>query len=311
MERAGGRHYLPLAWPARPTGSAVEARLAGLGAAFRDAFARINVAREALVRIAPLPLSLSTITFTGRLSVDSLPVEDMRLAAELLAALDDDPGFEVDCDVLKRDAKRARTGDGRPAGKRFRYQLPLKRLGKSVKLFHNGSVHSTGCTSPLEFLDMAQRLTDFIEATGGPAGAHLLDFDIQLINTLFLVTCPRTGRPLTVSPGALLRHLNRGQSARADFDTERHPSVKIPVLEAGAKVATVCVFQTGSVSIMGAKHPSHLATAFETVCAALEECAPEVCAPDQRSGVRTTTAKQGLVLEEGYPLNLATCCLGP
>lgn len=300
--------------PTPPAGDAVEAKLAGLGLAFRRAFARINRVRERLTRIAPLPLSLSTITMTGRLSVASLPVEDMRLAAELTEALGDgDDEFEVDCDVVKRAAKRVRAPDARPPGKRFRYQLPLKRLGKSVKLFHNGSVHSTGCTSPLEFLDMAAQLTEFIEGAGGPPGARLLDFDIQLINTLFLVTCPRSGRPLTVSPGALLRHLNRGGAARADFDTERHPSVKIPVLDGatGAKVATVCVFQTGSVSIMGAKHPDHLATAFETVCVALEECAPEVCAPDPRASARTTTAKQALVLEDGYPLNLAACCCVP
>lgn len=296
--------------------AAVETKLMSMSRAFREAFGAINAMRERLVRIAPLPLSLSTITFTGKLSVGTLPVEAMRLAAEVEAALLDDDdeadevAFRVDCDVLKGAAKRARSGAAAAGpGKRFRYQLPLKRLGKSVKLFHNGSVHSTGCTSPLEFLEMASELTAFIEATGGPAGATLVDFDIQLINTLFLVTCPITGRPLTVSPGALLCQLNRGQSsARADFDTERHPSVKIPVMHGGSKVATVCVFQTGSVSIMGAKHPSHVAMAFETVCAALEACAPEVCAPDSRTTVRTTTAKQGLVLEEGYPFNLAACC---
>lgn len=293
----------------------MEAKLAQLGRAFRAAFARINAARERLRRIAPLPLSLSTITFTGRLNVASLPVESMRLAAEVLDAFDDDEReFRVDCDVLKREAKRAARGASKPpAAKRFRYQLPLKRGGKSLKLFHNGSVHCTGCTSPLEFLDMAQALTEFIETTGGPAGTVLLDFDIQLINTLFLLTCPRTGLPLTVSPGALLAHLNGGArgEAVADFDTERHPSVKIPVLLDGRKVATVCVFQTGSVSVMGAKHPDHVAHAFELVCAALDECAGEVCAPDARAPMRTTTAKRGLDLDAGYPFNLAACCAVP
>lgn len=303
--------------------SRVEAKLTAMGTAFLQAFGRMNRTREGLVHVAPLPLSLSTITFTGRLSRSSLPVEDMRMTAELEAALadededdagDDCGGFTVDCDVLKRSKRARRGGEDAAAGegrRRFRYQLPLKRAGKSVKLFHNGSVHATGCTSPLEFVDIGDRLTDFVAHTGGPPDVHLVDFDIQLINTLFLVTCPATGRPVTIAPGALQRHLNNGD-VRADFDTERHPSVKIPVHDpAGRKVATVCVFQTGSVSIMGARHPSHMAAAFDIVCAALEECAPWVCATDTATAVRTTTAKQGLALQEGYPFNLFACCCVP
>lgn len=285
------------------------AKLEAMGESFRRAFSRVNVAAERATRIAPLPLSLSTITFTGTLNVATLPVEDMRMTAELEAALcDDEAEFRVDCDLEKRH-KRPRTA--RPPGKRFRYQLPLTRRGKSLKLFHNGSVHATGCTSPLEFLEMASELEAFVESVGGPAGVSLVDFDIQLINTLFVVTDPLSGTPLTISPGALARHLNGGDAPRADFDTERHPSVKIPIHVPGAdkKVATVCVFQTGSVSIMGAKSPDHVALAFETVCAALDECAAEVCTADPRASVRTTTAKHPLVLCDGYPFNLHACCV--
>lgn len=252
-------------------------------------------------------MSLSTITFTGTLDAASLPVDEMRLAAELAAELDPEgQAFQVDCDLLKRQAKRARGGvtEGAVANKRFRYQLPLKRNGKSVKLFHNGSVHATGCTSPLEFLDMIEALQGFVRDTAGVEVA-LVDFDIQLINTLFLVTCPRSGRPMTIAPGAVLRHLGTMQ---ADFDTERHPSVKIPIMQDGAKVATVCMFQTGSVSIMGAKRPSHVALAFHTVCTALDAAAGAVCAPDATHTMRTTTAKQALHLVEGYPFNLLSCC---
>lgn len=284
--------------------SAVEGRLRAFGAEFLDAFGAMNRVRERLQRIGTLPASLSTITFTGTLDTKSLPVEEMRLAAELAAELDPDTlEFEVDCDVLKRQTKRARGEHAASTNKRFRYQLPLKRLGKSVKVFHNGSVHATGCASPLEFLDMIQALCAFVRATAA-LDVALVDFDIQLINTLFLVVCPATGRPLTVAPGALLRHLRM----HADFDTERHPSVKIPIMSGDAKVATVCVFQTGSVSIMGAKRPSHVALAYRTVCEALDACAPAVCAPDAASTMRTTTAKQPLVLVDGYPFNLHCCC---
>lgn len=306
----------------------VQEALAGFGRGFLSCFERINRATAALRHIACLPMSLSTITFTGTLSRPKLPVDEMRLAAELAEGLDDPLDFTVDCDAAKYAAKhrqrKRKRGGGAPAAadaataaadadesaavsKRFRYQLPLKRNGKSVKLFHNGSVHATGCTSPLEFLEMMDALRGFISAAGGEqTDAWLVDFDIQLINTLFLVTDPATGRPLTIAPGALLRRL--GSETRADFDTERHPSVKIPLLVDGAKAATVCVFQTGSVSIMGAKRPEHVAAAYEMVCAALDACAPEVCTADRAARVRTTTAKQPLVLVEGYPFNLHACC---
>lgn len=260
-------------------------------------------------RIRPLPMSLSTITFTGTLSSSSLPVDNMRLATELALEMDDPMEFSVDCDMSK-PAKRQKTGGPQAppaatAGKRFRYQLPLKRNGKSLKLFHNGSVHATGCTSPLEFLDMMDALCVFMK-DAGEVDAWLTDFDIQLINTLFVVTDPLTGRPMTIAPGSFLRHL--GTDTRADFDTERHPSVKIPLRIDDVKVATVCVFQTGSVSIMGAKRPSHLAAAFDMVCTALDACAAEVCAPDPKCTIRTTTAKHALTLVEGYPFNLFSCC---
>lgn len=282
-----------------------------MDAEFLECFREINDVTGRLKHVGTMPLSLSTITFTGTLS-RHLPVEDMRLAAEIADELHSPEeraaGFRVDCDLLKKRQKAsAHAGD---ANKRFRYQLPLKRNGKSVKVFHNGSVHVTGCTCPLEFLEMMDALVDFVRDTAGEAyaGVELTGFDIQLINTLFLVIDPATKRPMHIPPGRLARHASfrlRG----VDFDTERHPSVKIPVHEDGRKVATVCVFQTGSVSIMGARSPRHVAKAFEVVCGALDSCAPDVCGPDPAVTMRTTTARNPLVLEHGYPFNLYACCL--
>ena len=282
----------------------VLASLARFNAGFLDCFRRINAVP--LRHIATLPMSLSTITFTGTLSQQGVPVDQMRLSVELAEEMGEAYEFTLDCDEAKAAAAAAAAPKRKRDGsKRFRYQLPLKRNGKSLKLFHNGSVHATGCTSPLEFLDMMDALQRFIAETSD-AQVWLVDFDIQLINTLFLVVDPLSGRPLTIAPGALLKHLSAQQ--RADFDTERHPSVKIPLLLDDAKAATVCVFQTGSISIMGAKRPEHVAAAYEMVCAALDECAPSVCAPDPAVAMRTTTAKQTLNLVDGYPFNLHACC---
>ncbi len=281
-------------WKPAPRADRVSATLARMDAEFLAAFGKVNDVRARLKNIGVTPLSLSTITFTGALS-QALSIEDMRLAAEIADELDAS-SFKVDCDLMKR----RRTED---VHKRFRYQLPLKRHGKSVKVFHNGSVHSTGCTSPAEFLETIEALTEFVNDTLG-VRVGLVAFEVQLINTLFTCVCPLTSRPLMVPPGKFLRCIRTG-----DFDTERHPSVKISVEDSGKKVATVCVFGTGSVSIMGAKSPAHVAKAFQVACEALDSCAPEVCSPDPIHSMRTTTAKHPLVLRDGYPFNLHSCCL--
>ena len=276
------------------------ARLEALGVEFLEAFGAMTGVADGLRHVTTTPPCVSTITCTGRLDVAALPVDDMRLALDLAEALGEQPfGFSLDCDLAKRATRR-----GGGADKRFRYQLPLKRRGKSLKLFHNGSVHATGCASPLEFVDMLDALTGFVDHTAG-LRVRLMQFEVQLINLLFVALCPRTRRPLLVAPGALRRRLG----GPTDFDTERHPSVKMPVMHEGVKVATACMFQTGSVSVMGAKQPAHLALAYRRVCQALDDAAPEVCTPDPATTVRTTTAKQPLCLVEGYPFGAYSCCL--
>ena len=265
-------------------------------------FDRINRASERLRHVATLPMSLSTITLTGTLNVSELPIDDMRLAMEVAEELGNPYEFLLDAPD-DDNKKRKKT---KKSGKRFRYQLPLKRNGKSVKLFHNGSVHATGCTSPLEFLDMASSLSDFLDSCGGTK-AWLVHFDIQLINTLFVAVDKVGHRPLSIAPGALLRHL--GASSGADFDTERHPSVKIPVIIDDVKVATACVFQTGSVSIMGAKRPGYVADAYEMTVGVLDAVAGTAASAVDTRKPRTTTAKQPLVLVDGYPWNLRACCM--
>jgi hypothetical protein len=258
----------------------------------------MNAAAEACAHIKPLPATISTITFTGRLSDERIRVEDIRLAAELAAEMSAElggclPEFDINATRVLTASR-----DG------IRHQLPLQRRGKSVKLFHNGSVHATGCASPLEFLEVMEALSAFVLDNGNQS-VSLVDFDIRLINALFVVTCPRTGRPLTVAPGAFASTL----PTQADFDTERHPSVKIPIMEGPDKVATVCVFQTGSVSIMGARSPRHVAAAYAAVCEYLDAAAPTVCAPDASRTMRTTTARQPMCMAEGYPFAATSCCM--
>ncbi len=278
-------------------GGAVETRVESACREFLACFEAMNDVRRSLRRVGTTPPVVTTMTCTGTLSLPEVPIDDVRLAMHILEEFDESVEEFVLDDV--RDIPRARPP------KRFRYQLPLRRRGKSLKLFHNGSVHATGCASPVEFLELVDALKTLLWRTIH-VDVHLLGFDVHLINALFVLSCPATGAPLTIAPSALLAALHATAACpRADFDTERHPSVKVPVFEGEAKVATVCVFQTGSVSIMGAKAPAHVATAFKVVCETIDAHVP--CAPD-RAALRTTTARHPLALRDGYPAGAFWCC---
>ena len=299
----------------------VEARLLDLSAAFLAAFDRVQRASDCLRHVRPLPLSLSTITFTGTLDTSAVDLEDVAMGMEIGAA-DDDPfvlGAHGGCDD-GGDGGGGDGGGGEPAKrggagckrrrKKFHNQLPLvTRAGKAVKLFHNGSIHVTGCASPIEFLGIVADLCAFLPTVCAMPRPRLEAFDTQMINANFLLCAPG-GDHVKLRPKRLRAELSRG-AAQADFETERHPGVKLTVTAAGAKVATVMVFQTGSVQISGAKHPAHIATAYEECTARLDaivgELGADVLVPAPKE-TRTTTAKQAFALTRGYPATLYNPC---
>lgn len=298
----------------------MDATLAELGAAFRRAFESCEATNAALAHVRPLPLSLSTITFTGRLSAASVDLVDVFLGMSIGGG-DDDPFVLGDADwgggpadppdaaAAAPDRKRKRPK------KKFHNQLPLvARTGKAVKLFHNGSIHVTGCACPAEFLDIVVTLCAFLPGVASVPPLRLESFEVQMINANFLL-CTAGGAHLVLRPQRLRRELSRLRDLPADFETERHPGVKLVITDGpgGAKVATVMVFQTGSVQISGAKSPAHVATAYAEACrlvdAAVGLLGAEVCRPDPGT-VRTTTAKQAFDLVHGYPVTLFHACLG-
>jgi hypothetical protein len=290
----------------------VASTLEEFGLEFRAAFDAMNEAMAACKHVRPLPVVVPTITFTGKFDRTFLPVEAMRLAAELAEELEEPMGFTlvrpvgstgaggVDGPSAKKAKKRRVAKD---ATKTFRCQVSLDKGGKSIKLFHNGSVHVAGCGCPLEFLALMEALHEFVHDTAGME-TRLQSFNIHMVNAMFTLTCPRTGRPMTVAPRALMQRL----PVRADMDSENNPSVKIPHIVDGEKVATAFVFQTGNINILGAKRPSHMASCVTALCAMLDEAAPHVCAPSAVV-MRTTTSKQSLHLSDGYPFSLLACCM--
>jgi hypothetical protein len=73
----------------------VERDLEGLGFQFRQLFHASATVNAQLRHISPLPLSLSTITFTGKLNVDRVDLIDVAVGMGI-GASDEDPFFLAD-----------------------------------------------------------------------------------------------------------------------------------------------------------------------------------------------------------------------
>ena len=287
---------------------------------FREAFHTMEVARGGTEHIRPYPCNVSTITLTGKLD-RPMPVEEMRMGMELLrdmedmgtAAGDDDvvetvnpaaaEEFILDDQVARTKRKRTAAPSNKGNSRAFHNQLPLLRGGKSVKVFNNGSVQMTGCTSPVEFLEAMQALCDYLPSIAPDLdGMHLVSFDTHMVNAVFLLAGP-SGRPITIKPNAL-RDALVAAGVQARFEAEQHPSVIIPLKTAadGKRRVSIMVFQTGSVSLNGAKGATHVAAAYALVCQLLDGPGRAAWTEDpERTPPRQTTAKQRFDLVHGYP----------
>ena len=296
--------------------------VARLSEEFLDAFdAMVHTART-LRRVRPLPCNLSTCTFTGQLAFPGTDAEtaarvfgritsEYKLELELLRDLDEDAVFALDRDD---DADADADDDARPRRKTFAHQITLHAGSRSIKLFKNGTLHGTGCPSPVEFLDLATRFIEFVQRVCGdriPPGLALASIETRMVNAMFVVTDAQSGRILKIRPDALT-----AVAHRAEHETERHPGVKVQLFMDGptrvdpphGKRVTVRFFQTGTVTVTGAREPSHLAVAHDYACRVLDDNYDAVCRVDQKTAFRTTTAPRVLNLIAGYPANQYNAC---
>jgi hypothetical protein len=311
-----------------------------LNGEFLDAFDSIARTVSSLTSIKPLPCSLSTCTFAGRLGFgDDAPEAEQearfgRIVAGLYDTMDlmesiDDGGCEFtlvrdgpagDDDQL--DAQHGQHGQhgsrkrAAPPKKKFHNQVSLRCDSKSIKLFKNGSVHGTGCPSPILFFDIVDKFCDFLATIEDlPAAIHLKSFHIGMINAMFVIN-DRAGRLLKIrleALTALAAEESEGDRGvgRAEQELELHPGVKIPLFPDPAdrsKKITIRFFQTGSVSITGARKPEHVAMAHAHACRVLDAHAAAVCYPDAKTALRSTTAKQRFDLVGGYVHNQFDAC---
>jgi hypothetical protein len=289
---------------------------------FLDAFDAMVTTARTLRRVRPLPCNLSTCTFTGQLAfpgVDAATAATVfgritsayKMELELLRDLDEDSTFALDRDADDDDGD---DDDARPRRKTFAHQITLHAGSRSIKLFKNGTLHGTGCPSPVEFLDLASRFIEFVQRVCGdriPPDLGLASIETRMVNAMFVVTDADTGRILKIRPDALT-----AVADRAEHETERHPGVKVQLFMDGptrvdppkGKRVTVRFFQTGTVTVTGAREPSHLAVAHDYACRVLDDNYDAVCRVDTKTPFRTTTAPRVLNLIGGYPANQYNAC---
>ena len=250
------------------------------------------------------PLTITTITMTAVFdlgNVKVIPIDVLKNATDLAREMN----MTVDEPKTKRRRKDAYVRDVVPEKRRFRNQASLRHGGKSAKIFYNGSLHVTGCASPKDFVDVAVAVAKFVHAATGIT-LKPKSVGIQMINAGTTIVDKTTGFPLCFPPRTLSAEAVAAGFV-ADFDSERHPGVKLPVFDNGVKVATVCVFQTGSVSIIGARTPRYLAMAFENMANVIETC---VYLGQPAKAMRTTTSKKRLDFSHGYPAAAYDTCRG-
>lgn len=269
-----------------------------LGAEFLDLMTRACRASRTGVP-AFLPLAVTTITFVGSFDRD-VPVEQVRRAGAADPGLAASVGLTMDAAVSSRKRKAPAARQSFTNQVTFRPDGAIR--GKSGKLFHNGTVHVTGCTSAIDFLEFVHAIGVFLHVAVGTA-VRLVKFGIMMVNAgAVVVDASRT--PLRFNPRDLCAAAAEAGHV-VDFEPERHPGVRIVLRHAGERAATVYVFQTGNVSIIGARTPARMAEAFELVAVVLRACA-HVASPCSRC---KTLSKKPLVLKHGYPLNSWSMCL--
>ena len=205
--------------------------------------------------LKPTAAAVSTITITSALNVKKVCRDSMLIALSLI----DGDGALSSGESRKR--KRKRTAE-------FFNQVTMRHGTKSIKVFGNGSMHFTGCTSLQQFAHIAEEVCAMlrdvagIEATDGMEDLHLVDFCIQMINLNF-----GAGRSLHLQ-GLRDRCTELGYVASYDADMYPGLNVKVPV---GERRVTVLLFKSGKVIITGAKTPSELEQAYVMITDVLDQ----------------------------------------
>ena len=268
------------------------------------------------------PLAINTITFLGKLDVGAIDLSAVRLGMMLYDALHHEPSCfllrtDPSSDVQKLPATTAKKKSAADKKRTRKHTQASKAVEPSTVTAKKKSTKPAGTTDkkrrrPRKDFHIAARLCAFLPTViAGVDRVSLEWFDIKMINAGFLLCSPDCLRPIRLRPNRLSAEL-KNDNVMVDFETERHPGVKLTVLDdAGAKAGVVMIFQTGSVQICGVKEPRHLARAYQQACdridAAVGKLGTDVCVECDQ--LRTTTSKHPFRLVAGYPTSLYNACV--
>ena len=206
------------------------------------------------VGLRPSPATLSTMTITGTTNLSRVCRDSILIALSLVEG--QSPLTEVRSKPRKRKQSTA-----------FYNQLTMCHGSKSVKVFNNGSMHVTGCTSPTEFVDIATTVCALmgevagLESSDGSEGIFLTDFCIQMINLNFAA-----GTHIYLQR---LRDVCASMGFVASYDADVYPGLNVKLPVDGQRV-TVLIFRSGKIIITGAKKSSHLQQAHEIITRILD-----------------------------------------
>ncbi len=296
---------------------------------FLDAFSAVEAVKRGLTAFACTSAALSTCTFTGKLRARGVPdsdaeqrkafayvVYEKRFEMAMLGAMAADTEFRVDAEGDDDGGENNNRKRPRPEKKAFDNQLCFRQGTRSLKLFVTGTVHVTGCSSPMAFVSLVCDFVRFLWDEGfvpaGVQGYTLLEFTPVLINVGFALEQREGPGIVKIRPQALATSIAESTvtlpepmtPGHVEYETERHPSVKLPIfLDAAAtKKMTISFCQTGTVSVQAAREPAHIAAAFGYACALLETAATQHAAlhPSPKELLRKTTARQVFRLVHGY-----------
>lgn len=201
--------------------------------------------------------TVSTMTLTARLNVQRVCRTSLMIATSLT---EDEDGAVLS--GQGKGTKRRR----RPRAT-FGNQMTLRHGTKSIKVFDNGSIHVTGCTSHAQFAEVADALCTFmtdvvgVVTDDGTGIVRVTAFDTQMINLNFGLD-----RRLHLQ-GLRDEYAARGYQASYDSDIYPGLNVKLPV---GDRRVTALLFKSGRVIITGAKTAEQLDTAHVMLTAVLD-----------------------------------------
>ena len=133
-----------------------------------------------------------------------------------------------------------------------KYNIDVKRKC-AIKIFSNGKMHITGCTSAKMASEYIQKCLDDMGTS-----ESAIDFQVQMINSNFSVQ-------YAIDLYALGRILGTS-SIPYHYNKDHHHALRFK----SPDNVSILVFMSGSVIITGGKVPSFLFTAFKTIVDILE-----------------------------------------